>query len=339
MPQPDDWHVHLRDGELLKNVVQHTARSFSRAIVMPNLRPPITTTTLAEQYRQRIIKCLPGGVSFTPLMTIYLTDNTNSDDLKKGIHQGVITAAKLYPAHATTNADAGVTKIENIYPALKILSETGRPLLVHAEDASPSVDVFDREKIFLEQTLSPLRLKFPDLKIVVEHITTREAVDFVYKNNSHVAATITPHHLVINRNAMFQGGFRPHAYCLPVAKREEHRLALVEAAVSGESTFFLGTDSAPHTRSAKESDCGCAGIFSSPTALAVYAEVFEREGKIDRLADFASRFGAKFYNLPVNSKEIRLTKKEWKAPLEVAGLGEDRIRVFQGGQTLQWSLD
>lgn len=339
LPKPDDWHVHLRDGEILKNVLKFTAQSFARAIVMPNLRPPVTTTRLAEEYRQRILESLPAGSDFSPLMTTYLTDNTDAKDLRQGINRGVITAAKLYPAHATTNSDAGVTRIDNIYPALQTLSETGRPLLVHAEDASPAVDVFDREKVFIENILVPLVRKFPDLKIVVEHITTREAIDFVFKHRSHVAATITPHHLVLNRNAMFQGGLRPHAYCLPVAKREAHRLALVEAATSGEACFFLGTDSAPHTRSAKESDCGCAGIFSSPTALAVYAEVFAEAGKLTLFTDFASHFGPKFYGLPINQKKIQLIRKSWTPESEVLGMGAENIRVFQGGSALIWSVE
>lgn len=333
---PDDWHVHLRDGDELKVTVPWTAKSFRRAIVMPNLRPPITTTQDALNYRARILSVLNKETAFEPLMTLYLTDVSNPDDLRSGLKSGAVVAAKLYPVNATTNADAGVTKIKNIYPSLEVLSDLGRPLLIHAEAAAADVDVYDRERVFLEVFLRPILRDFPKLKVVVEHITTREAVQFVRSHRDRVAATITAHHLLINRNAMFQRGLRPHFFCLPVAKREEHRLALVEAATSGDDCFFLGTDSAPHGRKAKESACGCAGIFSAPTALSLYAEVFANQGQLARLEGFASLFGAKFYGLPINKEKIHIRRLETTAP-ETVTFGDDQLSVFEGGRQLSYS--
>lgn len=333
---PDDWHVHLRDGEALKVTVPWTAKSFRRAIVMPNLRPPVVTTLQARAYAQRIREATPRDLAFEPLMTLYLTDHSDPQDLREGLQSGLITAAKLYPVNATTNSEAGVTRIKNIYPSLEVLSEFGRPLLIHAEAATIDVDVFDRERVFLDVYLRPLLRDFPKLKVVVEHITTREAVEFVRTHKDQVAATITAHHLLINRNAMFQGGFRPHYYCLPVAKREEHRLALIEAATSGESSFFLGTDSAPHARKSKESECGCAGIFSAPTALALYAEVFAQAGHLSRFEGFASLHGPRFYGLPVNKDKIRISRRECSFP-ETVSLNDDQLVVFEGGRQLSYS--
>jgi len=310
IPRPDDWHVHLRDGEMLKAVLPFTAKVFARAIVMPNLKPPVTTAARARAYRDEIMKALPKGASFTPLMTIYLTDTSDAEDLAQGHKDGVITAAKLYPAYATTNAEHGVTDVKKIYPVFERMQKIGMPLLVHGEDASPETDVFDREAVFVEKTLTPLRRDFPALKIVFEHITTKEAADYVAAEGGKgtLAATITAHHLHINRNAMFEGGIRPHYYCLPVAKRETHREALVKAATSGGKMFFLGTDTAPHPKTAKESTCGCAGIFSAPNAIGLYAQIFEEAGKLAALEGFASRFGPAFYGLPVNKDMITLEK-------------------------------
>jgi dihydroorotase len=310
IPRPDDWHVHLRDGAMLKAVLPFTARVFARAIVMPNLKPPVTTTARAKAYRDEILAALPKGASFTPLMTIYLTDATDADDLARGHKDGIITAAKYYPAGATTNSDQGVTSIKKIYPVLERMQKIGMPLLVHGEVTDLEVDVFDREAVFIDRILKPLRRDMPELKIVFEHITSCEAVDYVAAEGGKgkLAATITAHHLLINRNAMFAGGVHPHFYCLPVAKREKHRAALVKAATSGKAMFFLGTDSAPHTKAAKESACGCAGIFSAPHALALYAQAFDDAGQLPHLMDFASHFGPAFYGLPVNNDLITLEK-------------------------------
>lgn len=310
IPRPDDWHVHLRDGDMLKAVLPYTARHFARAIVMPNLRPPVVTSAQVRAYRKEILAVLPKGLDFMPLMTLYLTDTTDAGDLIRGHQEGVITAAKLYPAHATTNADAGVTDIKRIYPVLERMQKIGMPLLVHGEVTDPDVDVFDREAVFIETILKPLRRAMPELKIVFEHITTKEAAAYITAEGKkgNLAATITPHHLLINRNAMFMGGLRPHYYCLPVAKREKHREALVKAATSGLSMFFLGTDTAPHERKAKESACGCAGIFSAPHALALYAQVFDEAGALSHFENFASRNGPAFYGLPVNKGLIKLEK-------------------------------
>jgi len=327
--KPDDWHVHLRDGEMLIRVASYTARQFARAIVMPNLDPPITTAEVARAYRKRILVATDPG--FTPLMTCYLTDSSNPDEIAQGFAEGVWVAAKLYPAGATTNSASGVTDIRNIYPVLARMEKIGMVLCVHGEVTDPDVDVFDREAVFIDRVLSRLVSDFPELKIVLEHITTSDAVDFV--SSGRVAATITPQHLIINRNAVFAGGLRPHAYCLPVAKREEHRLAVRKAAVSGKPNIFLGTDSAPHARHAKESACGCAGIFNAPYALESYATVFEEEDALDKLEAFASVNGARFYDLPVNEETVTLEQWAVEVPEEIDGLVP-----FQAGETLRWRL-
>ena len=328
--RPDDWHVHLRDGEMLRTVAPYTARQFARAIIMPNLVPPITTVEAAVAYRERIVAAT--GPGFTPLMTCYLTDDANPDEIARGFEEGVWIAAKLYPAGATTNSASGVTDIRNIYPTLARMERIGMVLCVHGEVTDPDVDVFDREKIFIVRVLSKLVKDFPKLKIVFEHITTKEAVEFV-QHHETVAATITPQHLIINRNALFAGGLRPHAYCLPVAKREQHRLAVRKAATSGSPQFFLGTDSAPHTREVKESACGCAGIFNAPFALESYARVFEEEGALDQFEAFASVNGARFYNLPVNDETVTLERAEVVVPDEIDGLVP-----FHAGETLRWRM-
>ena len=327
--KPDDWHVHLRDGEMLIRVASHTARQFARAIVMPNLDPPITTAEVARAYRKRILVATDPG--FTPLMTCYLTDSSNPDEIAQGFAEGVWVAAKLYPAGATTNSASGVTDIRNIYPVLARMEKIGMVLCVHGEVTDAGVDVFDREGVFIDRVLSRLVSDFPELKIVLEHITTSDAVDFV--SSGRVAATITPQHLIISRNAMFAGGIRPHAYCLPVAKREEHRLAVRKAAVSAKPNIFLGTDSAPHARHAKESACGCAGIFNAPYALESYATVFEEEDALDKLEAFASVNGARFYDLPVNEETVTLEQWAVEVPEEIDGLVP-----FQAGETLRWRL-
>lgn len=337
--RPDDWHLHLRDGAVLAAVVPHTARTFARAIVMPNLVPPVTTAEAARAYRDRILEALPRHAAFTPLMTCYLTDETDPADLAAGHRDGVFTAAKLYPAHATTNSAAGVTNFRAIRPVLALMERIGLPLLVHGEVADPKVDVFDREAVFIDRVLAPLIRDFPGLKVVFEHVTTREAIDFVTANAPMVAATVTPHHLLINRSAMFAGGMRPHLYCLPVAKREAHRLALRRAATSDSAAFFLGTDSAPHPVAAKEAACGCAGIFNAPVALACYAQVFAEEGALDRLEAFAALNGPAFYGLPANQDTVTLTAEEWQAPdrIEVKG-PEAEVRPFLAGETMSWRL-
>jgi dihydroorotase len=329
--KPDDWHVHLRDGKMLRRVAPYTARQFARAIVMPNLAPPITTVDAAAAYRERIIKA--AGPGFTPLMTCYLTDESDPHELARGFEERVWIAAKLYPAGATTNSASGVTSIRNIYPALERMQQIGMILCVHGEVTDPDVDVFDREAVFIERILKPLIRDLPELKIVLEHITTTEAARFVESAGPTVAATVTPQHLIINRNAIFAGGLRPHAYCLPVAKRERHRLAVRKAATSGSPKFFLGTDSAPHSREAKESACGCAGIFNAPFALESYATVFEEDGALDRFEAFASLNGPRFYSVPVNDETITLEKAQTKVPDEVSGLVP-----FQAGETMRWRL-
>jgi dihydroorotase len=329
--RPDDWHVHLRDGEMLRLVAPYTARQFARAIVMPNLVPPVTTPELAADYRERIRAA--AGPDFEPLMTCYLTDQTDADALERGHAEGVWVAAKLYPAGATTNSASGVTDIRNIHPALERMERIGMLLCVHGEVTDPAVDVFDREAVFIERVLEPLTRQFPALKIVFEHITTAEAVQFVESSGANVGATITPQHLIINRNAIFSGGLRPHAYCLPVAKREQHRLAVRKAATSGSPKFFLGTDSAPHMREAKESGCGCAGIFNAPFALESYATVFEEEGALDRLEAFASINGARFYGLPLNEGSITLEQVETLVPDAIGG-----VVPFHAGETLRWRM-
>jgi dihydroorotase len=327
--KPDDWHVHLRDGEMLQRVASYTARQFARAIIMPNLVPPITSVEAARDYRKRILEATPPG--FTPLMTCYLTDRTEPDEIARGHSEGVWVAAKLYPAGATTNSDSGVTDIRNIYPVLARMEKLGMVLCVHGEVTDPDVDVFDREAVFVDRILTRLVSDFPELKIVLEHISTSDAVDFV--SSGRVAATITPHHLLINRNALFAGGLRPHAYSLPVAKREEHRLAVRRAAVSGKPNIFLGTDSAPHARHAKESACGCAGIFNAPFALENYATVFDEGGALDKLEAFASLNGARFYGLPVNEDLVMLERTETRVPDEIEG-----IVPFHASETLRWRL-
>ena len=329
--RPDDWHVHLRDGEMLRSVAPYTARQFARAIVMPNLVPPVTSVETASAYRDRIRAA--AGPGFTPLMTCYLTDEASGDELARGHAEGVWLAAKLYPAGATTNSASGVTDISNIYPALERMQAIGMPLLLHGEVTDPDVDVFDREAVFIDRILNALVDDFPDLRIVLEHITTVEAADFVRDAPATVAATITPQHLHINRNALFAGGLRPHAYCLPVAKRERHRLAVRRAAISGSPKFFLGTDSAPHSREAKESSCGCAGIFNSPFALESYAMVFEEEGALDKLEGFASEHGPRFYDLELNRGTVTLERTKVDVPEEIDGLVP-----FHAGQTIGWRL-
>jgi dihydroorotase len=329
--RPDDWHVHLRDGDMLQRVAPWTARQFARAIVMPNLVPPVTSVEAAAAYCDRIRAAAGGG--FEPLMTAYLTDEADPAELARGFEQGVWIAAKLYPAGATTNSAGGVTAIGNIYPALERMQEIGMVLCVHGEVTDPDVDIFDREAVFIDRILSPLVDEFPDLKIVFEHITTAEAADFVRDGPPTIAATVTPQHLHINRNALFAGGLRPHAYCLPVAKREAHRLAVRKAAVSGSPKFFLGTDSAPHARSAKESACGCAGIFNAPYALESYASVFDEEGALDHFEGFASEHGANFYGLPLNEGTVTLERVSQIVPEDV---GE--LVPFHAGESLGWRL-
>ncbi len=327
--KPDDWHVHLRDGEMLHTVAPYTARQFARAIVMPNLVPPITSVEAAAAYRDRITAA--AGDDFTPLMTCYLTDEADSAVLARGYADGAWVAAKLYPAGATTNSASGVTDIRNIIKALERMQRIGMVLCVHGEVTDPDVDVFDREAVFIERVLAPLARDLPELKIVFEHITTADAADFVMSSGPNLAATVTPHHLAINRNAIFVGGLRPHAYCLPIAKREEHRLAVRKAATSGSPKFFLGTDSAPHARNAKESACGCAGIFNAPFALESYASVFEEDDALDRFEAFASENGARFYGLPLNDGTITLERAEVEVPSELGG-----IVPFHAGETLRW---
>ena len=335
--RPDDWHLHFRDGETMRAVVPQTARQFARAIVMPNLAPPVTTTALAAAYRDRIVAAVPEGVAFTPLMTAYLTDESDADDLAVGHADGVLTAAKLYPAGATTNSAHGVTDVANIMGVLERMAEIGMPLCVHGEVTTPDIDIFDREAVFIDRILQPLVDRLPTLRVIFEHITTMQAVSFVESAGPNVAATITPQHLHINRNDILVGGIRPHMYCLPVAKREQHRLALRGAATSGSSKYFLGTDSAPHHRHAKESDCGCAGIFNAPFALESYVQVFEDEDALDRFEAFASLNGPAFYGLAPNEERITLEKAPVEVPQEVDG-GEARIVPFHAGETLNWRL-
>ncbi|NNC52143.1 MAG: dihydroorotase [Erythrobacter sp.] len=335
--RPDDWHLHFRDGETMRAVVPHTARQFARAIVMPNLAPPVTTSALAAAYRDRIAAAVLEGVEFTPLMTAYLTDETDAGDMAAGFADGVLTAAKLYPAGATTNSAHGVTDVANIEGVLERMAEIGMPLCVHGEVTHSDIDIFDREAVFIDRILAPLVERMPDLKVIFEHITTKQAVEFVDTSGPRIGATITPQHLHINRNAILVGGIRPHMFCLPVAKREEHRLALRKAATSGSTKYFLGTDSAPHHRHAKESDCGCAGIFNAPFALESYVTVFDEEGALDRFEGFASLNGPAFYGLPVNEDTTTLEKAPVEVPAEVDG-GEAEIVPFHAGETLKWRL-
>lgn len=333
--RPDDWHVHLRDEDMLKVVAPFTARQFARAIVMPNLAPPVTTRKAASAYRDRIIEA--AGPGFTPLMTCYLTDQCSADMLAEGFAEKTWVAAKLYPANATTNSAFGVTDVRTIYPVLERMQEIGMVLCIHGEVTDPDVDIFDREAVFIERVLAPVTADFPGLRIVLEHITTSDAVDFVKAAGPNVAATVTPQHLVINRNAIFSGGLRPHSYCLPVAKRERHRLKVREAATSGSAKFFLGTDSAPHSRHAKESGCGCAGIFNAPFALESYAAVFEAEGALHHLEGFASVHGANFYNLPLNEGTIKLERGTVRVPDRIEQ-GDIELIPFHAGELLDWKL-
>lgn len=335
--RPDDWHLHFRDGATMRAVVPHTARQFARAIVMPNLAPPVTTSALAAAYRDRIMAAVPEGIEFTPLMTAYLTDETDADDLAAGFADGVLTAAKLYPAGATTNSAHGVTDIANIENVLERMAEIGMPLCVHGEVTHAEIDIFDREAVFIDRILAPLVERMPDLKVIFEHITTKQAVEFVDATGPQVGATITPQHLHINRNAILVGGIRPHMFCLPVAKREEHRLALRKAATSGSAKYFLGTDSAPHHRHAKESDCGCAGIFNAPFALESYVTVFDEEDALEHFEAFASLNGPAFYGLPVNEDTVTLEKAPVDVPAEVSG-GDAEIVPFHAGETLNWRM-
>lgn len=335
--RPDDWHLHLRDGAALNAVLPDTAKRFGRAIIMPNLRPPITSTELALAYRERIVAALPQGADFTPLMTLYLTDNTNADEVLRAKASGLVHGIKLYPAGATTNSDSGVTNLKLCAAALSAMQECGMPLLVHAEVTDADVDVFDREKVFIERTMQPLLAIYPALKVVFEHITTRQAAEFVAHAPDNVAATITAHHLLMNRNAMFNGGIRPHHYCLPVLKREEHRQALVQAAISGSPKFFLGTDSAPHAQSAKETACGCAGMYTAFAGIELYAEAFEQAHALDKLEGFASFYGADFYGLPRNNSTITLQKQAWQVP-ETLPFGNDKLVPLRAGGEIQWQL-
>lgn len=334
---PDDWHLHLRDGDALRSVLPDTARRFARAIVMPNLRPPVTTLAQAQSYRSRILAALPAGAVFTPLMTLYLTDDTPPEEVRAAKASGLVHGVKWYPAGATTHSDSGVRDIRRCEATLAAMEEIGLPLLVHGEVTDPEVDVFDREAVFIERLLAPLVERHPRLKIVLEHISTREAVEFVRSARAGVGATITVHHLLYNRNAMFQGGIRPHRYCLPVLKREPHRVAVLEAAISGNPKFFLGSDSAPHARGAKESPCGCAGIYTAHAALELYAEVFEAAGALDRLEAFASFHGADFYGLPRNRTRVTLVKSPWRVPEELP-FGPDRLVPLRAGETVAWRL-
>ncbi|VAW51175.1 Dihydroorotase [hydrothermal vent metagenome] len=334
--QPDDWHLHLRNGDALNSVAPFTARQFARAIIMPNLNPPVTTVVQAVEYLDEILAAVD-GTDFEPLMTLYLTDNTPPEEIIAARKSCFIKGLKLYPAGATTNSDAGVTDIAHCYDALEEMQKTGLPLLIHGEVTSPETDVFDREKVFIDKTLLPLTKKFPELKIVFEHITTKEAADLVLQSSDNIAATITPQHLLLNRNALFQGGLQPHNYCLPVLKRDTHQQALLEIIRSGSNKFFLGTDSAPHTKHKKESACGCAGIFSAHAAIEIYTSIFEEQGVLDKLESFASFNGPDFYGLPRNSKTITIVKEDWQIPDEYT-LGNETLVPFLAGQTLNWKL-
>jgi dihydroorotase len=335
--QPDDWHLHLRDGAALQSVLGHTAAQFARAIVMPNLKPPVTTTALAMAYRERILAARPAGSAFEPLMTLYLTDRTDPAEISVAKASGIIHGCKLYPAGATTNSDAGVTDIRRIDATLEAMAAAGMPLLVHGEVTHSEVDVFDREARFIDLVLAPLRSRLPGLRIVFEHVTTAAAVQFVQAQAGGVAATITPQHLALNRNALFQGGIRPHLYCLPVLKRERDRTALLDAVTTGDARFFLGTDSAPHARSTKEAACGCAGIYSAHAALELYAAVFEESGALHRLEAFASEFGPRFYGLPLNTGTVTLQRSEWTVPDNYPFAGET-IVPLHAGEKLHWRI-
>lgn len=334
--QPDDWHLHVREGEALKSVVPHTAKQFRRAVIMPNLATPITTAAQAQKYRDEILASVPGS-NFEPLMTLYLTNNTTPEMIREAKASGIVHALKLYPAGATTNSDKGVTDIKNIYPALEAMQEEGLLLLVHGEVTDPEIDIFDREKVFIENILKPLTEKYPNLKVVLEHITTADAVEFVANAPENIAATITAHHLLMNRNAIFAGGIRPHHYCLPILKREKHRQALVKAATSGSSKFFLGTDSAPHVQGAKESACGCAGMYTAYHAMELYAEAFDKENALDKLEGFASFYGADFYGLARNKTSIKLVREEWNVPASLM-MENDKVIPLRAGETCDWKF-
>lgn len=335
--RPDDWHLHLRDGEVLQHTVADISRYMGRAIIMPNLVPPVTNASIASLYRQRILDQIPASSSFTPLMTIYLTDNTTPQDIYDAKATGFVYAAKLYPAGATTNSSSGVTSVRNIYPVLEALEEVGMPLLLHGEVTDNHVDIFDREKVYLETILKPVVADFPSLKIVLEHITTADAVKFVNEASDNIAATITAHHLLFNRNHMLVGGIKPHYYCLPILKRNTHQAALVSAATSGSSKFFLGTDSAPHAQDKKESGCGCAGAYTSHAAIELYAEVFEQENALDKLEQFASFNGPDFYNLPRNKDEITLVKEAWDVPSHLQ-FGDDKMIPLRANEQIKWRV-
>lgn len=336
--RPDDWHLHLRDGDMLKGVIADTSRHFARAIIMPNLVPPVVTTADASAYRERIVSAIPAGDRFEPLMTLYLTDNTPASEIAKAAASGFVKAVKLYPAGATTNSDAGLTDIAKAYDTLAEMERVGLPLLVHGEVTDPKIDLFDREKVFIDTVLLPLTQRFPKLKVVMEHITTREAAEFVAGASDNIAATITAHHLLYNRNAIFQGGVRPHWYCLPVLKRETHREALLAAAVSGNTRFFLGTDSAPHAKGAKEAACGCAGCYTAYAAIELYAEAFEQAGALDKLEAFASFNGPDWYGLPRNVGQVTLVKQNWTVPAEYPYISSDSIVPLRAGETLSWKM-
>jgi dihydroorotase len=337
LTQPDDWHLHLRDGPGMASIIGHSAKRFARAIVMPNLKPPISNTHLALEYRIRILQALPEPHAFQPLMTLYMTDNLSPDEVRRAKQSGFVKAIKLYPAGATTNSDSGVTDLKKCYPVIETMQSERMPLLVHAEVTDSEIDIFDREKVFIERHLEPLVREFPDLRLVFEHVTTREAVDFVMSGSERIAATITAHHLLYNRNAMLAGGIRPHYYCLPILKRESHQQALTEAAISANPKFFLGTDSAPHARGSKECSCGCAGCYTAHAAIELYAEAFERAGALHRLEGFASLHGADFYGLPRNQGTITLQKQDWQVPGHYP-FGDDKLVPLRAGETIFWRL-
>lgn len=336
--QPDDWHLHLRDGDVMASVLPHSARQFARAIVMPNLKPPVTTTSQAAAYRERILKALPAEFGhFQPLMTLYLTDNTPADEIERAIESGIVFGVKLYPAGATTNSDAGVTDLRKCWATLDAMQRLGMPLLIHGEVTDASIDLFDREAVFIDRVLEPLRRDFPSLRVVFEHITTREAAQYVAQATGQIGATITAHHLLYNRNEIFKGGIRPHYYCLPVLKREEHRRALIEAATSGNPRFFLGTDSAPHPKGLKEHACGCAGCYTALHAMELYATAFDSAGRLNALEGFASLHGPAFYKLPVNASKITLKKESWIVPAELP-MAHTSVVPLDGGAELTWKL-
>lgn len=335
--RPDDWHLHVRDGAALASVLPHTAAQFARAIIMPNLKPPVTTTEQAAAYRERILAALPAGMNFEPLMTLYLTNNTPPDEIRRAKDSGFVHAVKLYPAGATTNSDAGVTDLKNCYKTLETMQEVGMPFLVHGEVTDAEIDLFDREAVFIERVMQPLRKDMPELKVVFEHITTSDAAAYVAESGGPIAATITAHHLLYNRNEIFKGGIRPHYYCLPVLKRETHRLALVKAAISGSKRFFLGTDSAPHAKGLKEHACGCAGCYTALHAMELYTQAFEQAGALDQLEAFASFNGPDFYQLPRNSGSITLVREDWQMPAELP-FADTSIVPLNSGETLHWKM-